>query len=121
MLSKIQKIVLWIFGAMFIVPEVLWNPIFNLYYEFIQSGYSTNVQPFRDNFLQNSDNLGHLKFVLCFQFLGIALFWVYFLINKKNINSRLVFWIVLIVGFLLCCVSFLALAFALTFNPSFPL
>lgn len=121
MMSKMQKGWLWIFGAMFVVPEILWSPIINLYYEFYQSGYSGNVQPFRNNFLQNSDNLNYLKLVICLEFIGITLFFISWITNKKNIDSNTVFWSVALVSFIIILISFLASSFVITFNPSFVL
>ena len=121
MISKMQKTWLCIFGGMFVIPEILWSPIVNLYYEFYQSSYSGNVKPFRDNFLQNSDNLNYLKFVICFQFIGVIFLLLFWLINKRNMDSQLVFWIILLLCLSIASVSFLAATFALTFNPNFVL
>ena len=69
MLSKIQKIWLWIFGGMFIVPEVIWSPVINLIYNLLQN--SNNAKILRPNFLTDTDNLYILLYVLCIQFIGI--------------------------------------------------
>lgn len=115
MISKTQKIWLWIFGAMFIIPEILWSPILNFYYEFYQSSFTSFIHPLRNNFLQNSDNSNYLKFILFLQFLGISLFFIFLLKNKSNVKLIwrhlgliLLFSILILTGF--------ALYFALFFN-----
>jgi len=118
-MTKVQKTWLWVFGAMVVVPEVLWSPVINLYYEFFQSSYSGYVKPFNNNFLQNSDNLKYLKFVISLQFIGAVLFFMFWIINKKSVNSKLWFWIILFASLFVVLVSFLAAAFIFTFHPDF--
>jgi hypothetical protein len=67
-----QKIWFSIFLAMFLVPEVLWNPVANFYYEFWQGMHASTVFPLRNNFLMNSDNLFLLKLVIWIQFFGLG-------------------------------------------------
>lgn len=69
MLSKIQKIWLWISASTFLIPEILWSPIFNLIYDFLQN--SNNVKVLRPNFLTNPDNIYILLWIICLQFIGI--------------------------------------------------
>ncbi len=85
-MSKRQKIWLGIFGAMFLIPEILWSPIIDFYYQLIlQSNSSGMVSSLRQNFLTKSDNISILKFVISIQLLGLSLFLVKFLSLKiKN-------------------------------------
>jgi|GEM_PF-1837862 hypothetical protein len=118
MLSKVQKIWLWIFGAIFLIPEMLWSPIMNFYYELLQTSKSGGTYPFRDNFLQNPDNLKYLRFVILLQSIGSISFLILWIKNKRNINSKLVFWVVLFFNLLIVLISIFASYFALSFNPS---
>ena len=115
MMTKKQKIWMWIFLAMFIVPEILWSPVGNFYYELLQSSESGGTHPFRNNFLQNSDNLNNLKFVIFIQFIGLLLFLIYLIKNKKEFNTILRYISMIFLSILLIFVSF-SLYFALTFN-----
>ncbi|OGZ91430.1 MAG: hypothetical protein A2599_01095 [Candidatus Staskawiczbacteria bacterium RIFOXYD1_FULL_39_28] len=74
---------------MFIVPEILWSPVVNFYYEFFQSSRTSNVHPIRDNFLQNSDNLSYLKFVIALQFIGLLLALI-FLVKNKYCRKKII-------------------------------
>lgn len=68
-MTKIQKIWLSIFIAMFALPEILWSPVINLIYEFLQN--TNKVQPWRDNFLMNSDNIAWLSVIYLIQLVGL--------------------------------------------------
>lgn len=92
-MTKKQKIWLAVFGAMFIIPEILWSPIFGL--------WSIDKQIF------NLSNRVLLVAIMSLQFLGclVLLFTVY---NFKKIKS-IFYWLVLL--FLLFC--FLKLGYIL--------
>ena len=117
MMSKIQKYLLWLFGAMFVVPEILWSPIMNFYYEFFQSSKTSNVQPIRYNFLQNSDNSNYLKLVIFIQFVGLLLLVARLIKNKKKLNIKKINYFILIIPLIiiLILVTF-TLYFAMTFS-----
>ena len=66
-----RKIWLGIFLAMFIVPEILWSPVGNFYYQFIKGMRVSNVLPFRNNFLQNPDYFFWLKLIFVIQSIGL--------------------------------------------------
>ena len=114
-MSKIQKIWMWVSFGMFLVPEILWSPIINFYYEFFQSSKTSNVQPFRFNFLQNSDNINYLKLVIFIQFIGLLLLIVTLIKNKRNIKNinYILIMIPLVIALLL--ISF-TLYFAMNFS-----
>ena len=99
-----QKIWLWIFGAMFVVPEVLWSPIINLIYNILQN--SNNAKILRPNFLTESDNIYVLLGVLCIQFIGILSSTIITAQGKMNLKSKILLILpmlvlLLITGFLL--------------------
>jgi len=86
-MTKTQKIWMWIFLALFAAPEILWSPVINFYYELSQTGISGGTHPWRNNFLQNSDNLNYLKFVIFFQLISLILFLICLIKNRKNIKK----------------------------------
>ena len=100
-MKKSQKIWLAVSLAMFLIPELLWSPIGNFYYEFFQSG---DVYPFRMNFLIDSKNFNLLKLVFLIQFAGVILFLFFIFIQKMNKLTKIILLIfallaVLIIGF----------------------
>jgi len=115
-MSKRQKIWLGIFGAMFLVPEILWSPMIDFYYQLIlQSNSSGIVPPLRQNFLTNSDNISILKFVISMQLLGLSLFLIRFLSLKiKNKIIKII--AISFLTVLLFLTAFFVL-FAFNFNP----
>lgn len=114
MLTKKQKIWTWIFLAMFLVPEILWSPISNFYFELLQTSKSGGTYPFRDNFLQNSDNLNYLKIVILLQFIGLLLSLILIIKNRKWMNKL---WRYLLIALLF--ILFIITGFALYFVFSF--
>lgn len=114
-MTKKQKIWMWIFIAMFAIPEILWSPIANFYYQLSQTSKSGGTHPFRDNFLQNSDNLSYLKFVVALQFVGLLLLLIYLLRNKYAQNKLLKYLFTTILFIFLVIVGF-ALYFIMTFS-----
>jgi hypothetical protein len=114
-MSKMNKIWMWIFIAMFAIPEILWSPIVNFYYELSQTSLSGGTHPLRNNFLQISDNLWYLKFVIFFQLVGLLLFLVYLVKNRKNI--KLVYYLFsLILSLIILMLTAFALYFAISFD-----
>jgi len=64
-----QKIWLYIFPGMFLVPEILWSPLWNIIDSFLQN--SNNIEIFRPNFLTDIDNYNSLLVVLTIQVIGV--------------------------------------------------
>jgi len=89
-MTKTQKIWLWVFLGMFILPEVLWSPVGNFVYELSQSG---NTHPVRNNFLQNTDNINILSTVLFIQMAGLIAAFVCLLIVHKYIQNKTFLWV----------------------------
>jgi hypothetical protein len=114
MTKKIQKIWMWVFIAIFAIPEILWSPVLNFYYELSQTSISGGTHPFRNNFLQNSDNLKYLKFIIVIQLIGLLLTSFFLLKNKYNTNKIIKYLFVL-----LLVVFLIATGFALLFISSF--
>jgi hypothetical protein len=69
-MAKNQKIWFVVFGAIFLIPEILWSPLVNFYYELLRTG---DVFPLCANFLTNSDNFAIWKLVLWVQFFSLLL------------------------------------------------
>lgn len=116
-MTKMQKVWLSITLGLFIVPELLWSTLGNFYYEFYQTSKSGGTEPFRDNFLQNSDNLSMLKMVLLTQFIGFALF-LYMFWKHRDLISNPYFRYFLVLLFLaIFILSAFSAYFAFTFSP----
>ena len=117
MMSRIQKYLLWLFGAMFLVPEILWSPIVNFYYELSQTSVSGSTHPLRDNFLQNSDNLDYLKIVFFVQSISLLIFIIIFIKSRQSIKVPLpIFSIITIILLLIFLMLIFALGFVSTFT-----
>lgn len=114
-MSKSQKIWLWISVAMFAIPEILWSPVSNFYYELLQSSSTSYVKPFRYSFLQNSDNLNYLKFFVFLQLIGLLGTLVVAIKNKNNKNAIWIYISTILLIALLLLVAF-ELYFAMTFS-----
>ena len=103
-MTKTQKIMFWVFSGLFLLPEILWSPIGNFIYEFVDD--SANVKPFRDNFLMGFDNYNLYSSVLFVQFVSILSFFIYLIYLHKKISNKIVLWLGLIVSFLLSVIAF---------------
>ena len=66
-MTKKQKIWFAVFLSMFILPEVLWSPLLNFYYELSKTG---DVYPVRVNFITNDFIIW--KIVLWIQLISLA-------------------------------------------------
>jgi len=113
-MTKKQKIWLAVFLAMFLVPEILWSPIFDFYYQLYQTDQSGGTHSFRQNFLDNSDNVNILKCIISFQLFGL-LSSLLFLI-KSNLNKIIKIIFISIFLLMILVVGF-AVYFAFNFNP----
>jgi len=115
MLTKTQKVWLWISAAIFLVPEILWSPVANFYYQLTQTSRSGGTYPFRNNFLQNSDNLNYLKLVFFLQFVGLLWFLISML-RGALIKNKVIKYICVATLLILLIVVGFALYFAMTFS-----
>ena len=120
-MNKKQKIWLWIFLAMFVLPELLWSPIVNLIYSIITPTINGSFQVFRNNFLLNSNFDFLFLPVLLVQFVGILIFTINWVRVKNNIQNKIIYRLVLILSILLSILS--AIVFFVGYsvsNISFP-
>jgi ABC-type bacteriocin/lantibiotic exporter with double-glycine peptidase domain len=101
-MSKKQKMCLWIFLGMFIVPEVLWSPSSDLFY-----GFYNNSGGFRHTFLQNSDYINILSTVLCIQLAGLVFSFIYIAFIHKQVKNKFLLWLSLLILFILSLIVFL--------------
>jgi len=69
-MTKKQKIWFAVFLSMFVLPEVLWSPLLNFYYEFWTGTKSNAVYALRNNFIVNNDNIW--KSILLLQTIGLV-------------------------------------------------
>lgn len=115
-MTKIQKIWLWIFIAMFAIPEILWSPIANFLYTFWKNGNVPTI--LRNNFLMHPDFRRLAIAIIFLQSLGALL--SSFLVYKSSIKAttRLILSFLLLLFFVLSFGAFLILI--LTANISFP-
>jgi len=103
---------------MFIVPEILWNPVVNILYSFFQSG-KINPNTFRNNFLLEYRYEPLLKFFITVQLIGIMLTMFYIIKYRKNVKN-LIFWPLVLICSVLVIITAFAFYLMILFNPSFP-
>jgi hypothetical protein len=105
MISKNQKVWLWVFGAMFVVPEVLFwfTPLAIM--SFLNNFSSTSVKPLIYYFLDQQifiDNLGYLFVILFLEWVGLFGLMILGIRLKKKLLSILLFialiWVTLILS-----------------------
>lgn len=117
-MNKNYKILFWIGLLLFIVPELLWSPVANVYYTFFQSG--SNIVLLRDNFITSAGYNLVYKGLILLEALGlltsILLVWKYVISgNQKKLG-----YLILILLFIASALSLLSF-YAITFiNISFP-
>ncbi len=118
-MTKIQKVWLWIFIAMFAGPEILWSPVTNFLYSFFSPPIDGYPQLFRNNFLFNYRYENLLKIIISIQLISTFSFFVFWLKKRNNVNSKAIFWTVLVISLLVCLVDLFVFYLAIIFNPSF--
>ena len=119
-MTKKQKIWLWVFIAMFAVPEILWSPVVNFIYSFFNPLKNGRPQLLRNSFLFDYKYENLLKLIIFIQTIGIIIFFIFWLKNKTNINTKIIFWGVFTVSLLVCLVVLFVFYLAVIFNPVFP-
>jgi len=108
MLSKIQKIWLGIFGAMFLIPEILWSPIMNFSYTIWESKNIPTI--LRNNFLIHSDYRSMVAFVVLIQCIGLLSSLILILRSKTNFIFKIILSIILSLLFILSLLVFIFLS-----------
>jgi hypothetical protein len=114
-MTKNQKIWMWVFVAMFAIPEILWSPILNFYYQLSQTNRSGGTYPLRYNFLQNSDNLNYLRLIIFMQLIGLLGVLIIVVKNKNGRSKLLSYLYITLLSILMLIVGFL-LYFTLVFS-----
>src|SRR3989344_4620498 len=107
-----QKIWLWIFGGMFVVPEVLWSPVLTYVLPFfLGSSYK-----FRNSFIFSS-HTDHLisTLIILIQFIGVLFFTITLYKNKENLRYK---YIILSIFSLISLIIFLVLFLQISLNNS---
>jgi hypothetical protein len=106
-MTKTQKIWMWIFIAMFAIPEILWGNLVKI--------FKISFLPIYKNAQYFSDNPTMALFIIIIEIIGVL--GVLYLLNKKNpqvnIVSKYVFDVVLAIIFLALIAS-LYLSFAMS-------
>ncbi len=105
-MQKKQKIIFGIFLALFAVPELLWSPVGNFVYEFLQKG--NKAVPLRQNFLDNTDNINILSSILFVQLLGLLTTTTFLISVRKNIKNKGLFWVGALLLLILTVIAFFA-------------
>ena len=118
-MTKVQKIWLGLSAAMFVIPEVMWSPVGNFIYSLFTPTLNGYAQIQRNSLLFDYKYENLLGIVLFVQVAGIIIFFFSWLRFRKNINSRLMFWIILAVTFLLSLISLFTFYLGVIFNISF--
>jgi len=103
-MTKIQKIWLWIFIAMFAIPEILWSPVINFIYIFVKN--SDPAQLFRVNFLTEAGPSFLYRAIVLVQLIGICGFLFIIVKNTKNIFKKWQYYILLVLGLILVLLTF---------------
>ena len=104
-MTKIQKIWLGIFSAMFIVPEVLWSPVGNYIYAFLQTGGSFKY--LHESILFNGKFDHLLSFVLSIEL--VSLVGILFIVLKYWRMNKLPKYLLLFVLLIIILLTLLSL------------
>ena len=105
---KAQKWLLWLFGAMFLVPEVLWSPVLNFIYSIWVGGNVPMI--LRDNFLINPDNRNLAITIILIQCIGALLFFILLLKTSINIIFKIILSILFFIFFIFALYVFIILS-----------
>jgi len=107
-----QKIWLWIFGGMFVVPEVLWSPVLTYVLPFfLGSSYK-----FRNSFIFSSHTDPLIStLIILIQFIGVLFFTITLYKNKENLRYK---YIILSIFSLISLIIFLVLFLQISLNNS---
>ena len=120
-MRKSQKILLWVFGAVFILPEILWSTLGNFLYSFFMPTIHGSSQILRNNFLSNPPFYFLYKIILLVQLVSIIVFTISLAKSKNNFKSKLVYWLLTVLAIFLSIITFVTcyLVYAVS-NMSFP-
>lgn len=99
MLSKTQKIWLWVFGAMFLIPEILFSTTVSLIVSMNGTSFS-KINSLVTNYGVFFDHPYRLLFIIIIEWLGILGLMVLSLKLKKKLLATLLFIILLWISFI---------------------
>ena len=99
-MKKVQKIWLWVFFAMFLVPEILWSPAGNFVYSWYMPLLNGSVQTLRNNILLKVDNYNLYSAILFVQFLGLFAAFLMLVGLRKKIYNKQLLWSGLVLSLL---------------------
>jgi len=118
-MSKKQKVWLYVFLALFVIPEVLWSPAINYIYELSQMSTRDELSAFRNNFLTQG-NYGFVwyGFVLLIELIGLV--GISYLFFKFRSNSKAVLITLSVLGWILTIVVAIEFYLVSFVNISFP-
>ena len=118
-MTKKQKIWLWIFLGMFIIPEVLWSPGINYVFKLSQMSTKDELAVFRNNFLTQG-NYGFIwyGFVLFVELIG--LFGLSYLLFKLRKSNKIMLTAFSVLGWVLVFVVLIEFYLVSFVNVSFP-
>jgi len=102
-----QKIWMWVFIAMFALPEILWSPVVNFVYAFLRGDNASVI--LRNNFLVQPDYRKLAIFIIFLQCLGSLLS----LISIYKTSIKLVYKILLSILFFIFFVLSLGVLYIL--------
>jgi hypothetical protein len=91
-MTKMQKVWLGIFLAMFIVPEVLWSPVYKFWYSLKLPTVGGHYAIVRQNFLDNSGNSDLWSNLILLEFFGLLLTAIYLVVIRKSFTHRWLTW-----------------------------
>ena len=90
--SRTEKIILTIFFALFVVPAIIWSPVWN------------NVSPFRGPYdigdwhsLASRPSWDTIATLAVIQFIGILLTFLFLVIKRKKIANKGIRWLSIII------------------------
>lgn len=110
-MTKKQKIWFWVFLGMFLIPEILWSPVGNFVFTFLQN--TNQIRPLRNNFLINPDNINIYKIILLIQLMGLIFTAIAIFMRS---NKKFLHWLILGILTILALITGFVLYFALTFS-----
>jgi len=118
-MTKKQKIWMWIFIAMFAIPEILWSPITNILFSFFSKPINGAPSILRSNVLFDYGHDTILKTVILVQLIGSTIFTIFWFKNIRNVSSKVKFWIVALLGLIIWLISMSVFYLVFIFNPNF--
>jgi hypothetical protein len=102
---------------MFLVPEILWSPIVNELYSTLAGTKNGSFQMWRNNFLFEKGNLSLWAQILFVQFLGMFFSTIVVFLAKKNIQNKILFWVLFVLMSIITIFLYLVFDSSVNFKP----